>query len=576
MPHRVQKRIRYWPSFIFWQLLLLIACLPLLAALQPSVLQIQGVDGDVLKNIENRLRELEKQQDKRLVQMPVSELKEQVSHAVEPFGYFKSRIDIQIRGNQLLIRIHPGPQMRINQLTVELTGEGAMDPELRKTITELPINQGDPLLTSRYEEAKQLILSTAEHQGYLEGSFSTAEILIDRRSYRSSIRLVFHTGPQYYFGQVKFDPTRISPSLLHRYVPFQYGQPYSTDKIITLSNQLSASGYFSSVVVKPQFDSVRHVPILIHTQPVPRYSYSLGAGFGTDTGVRGRASLHVVPVNRQGHRFNMIAQGSVKENALQAEYLIPGKNPVSDQYALTASLGHINYDSGVGYSFLVSASHRHNLDNYQRNLSINGLFDRYTYTAQPRNDRFLLFPKAGYTFRKVSSPLFSPSGYNLSFNGLAAVKGLGSQVSLGQAALDAKMAITVEAIRTRFYFHGIQGITAINDINNLPLSLSLFLGGNDNLKAYSFNSIGPGKIISFAGAEIQKETVDKWYIIGFFDAGDVYRPTPKAFKYDVGAGLMWVSPLGPIKVGVAQAINSRFERLAGRSPRLVINMGPDL
>lgn len=45
--------------------------------------------------------------------------------------------------------------------------------------------------------------------------------------------------------------------------------------------------------------------------------------------------------------------------------------------------------------------------------------------------------------------------------------------------------------------------------------------------------------------------------------------------YDAGGGLMWVSPIGPIKVGLAQAINSRWQR-DSHSPRLVISMGPDL
>lgn len=38
---------------------------------------------------------------------------------------------------------------------------------------------------------------------------------------------------------------------------------------------------------------------------------------------------------------------------------------------------------------------------------------------------------------------------------------------------------------------------------------------------------------------------------------------------------MWVSPIGPIKVGLAQAVNHQMERI-GHNPRLVISMGPDL
>ncbi len=39
---------------------------------------------------------------------------------------------------------------------------------------------------------------------------------------------------------------------------------------------------------------------------------------------------------------------------------------------------------------------------------------------------------------------------------------------------------------------------------------------------------------------------------------------------------MWVSPVGPIKISVAQAVDNHFDRIPGRSPKLVINMGPDI
>ncbi len=82
--------------------------------------------------------------------------------------------------------------------------------------------------------------------------------------------------------------------------------------------------------------------------------------------------------------------------------------------------------------------------------------------------------------------------------------------------------------------------------------------------------------MTYGGIELQKETFKNWYVLGFVDAGDVYSPTPKLFQYDAGVGLMWVSPVGPIKIGVAQPVTKRFQRVPGRNPKLVINMGPDL
>ncbi|HAT8888717.1 TPA: BamA/TamA family outer membrane protein [Legionella pneumophila subsp. pneumophila] len=555
-------------------IILIILCFPLFAQdKKAGRFEIYGIKGKVLANVETRLDELS--QIKPLSQFTPTELQDQINKAIQPFGYFNAETSINNLNNKMIIKVQPGSQIRIVSINAKLTGEGAQNPLLRKTLKELPLHIGDPLFSEQYEKAKQNIINTAENMGYLHGVFKKAEILIDERKESAQITLIFDTGPQYYFGQVQFDPTYISPQLLHRFVPFDPGQPYATDQVLKLNDYLSNSGYFSSVLVKPQITDTQTVPVIVDLQPVPKYSYSFGLGYGTDTGVRGKAALHVIPVNRQGHKFNAVAQGSFRQNALQAQYVIPGKNPVADQYALTGNFSNLNYNAGYSNATLLSLSQLHNVNQFQRALSLNALYESFHYSQQPNTDQFLLYPKANITFSKTKNLLFSPSGYNITFNALGANKAVLSHLNFGQLSLDAKAALTLDSLHLRLYGHTIQGITAINDINELPLSLALLLGGTDNLKAYSFNSIGPGKIITYGGFEIQKEFKRNWYLVGFYDAGDVYNPSVKNIQYDIGGGLMWVSPIGPIKVGLAQAVNNQLERV-GHNPRLVISMGPDL
>ncbi|STX35800.1 autotransporter assembly complex protein TamA [Legionella cincinnatiensis] len=540
----------------------------------PISITLHGVSGKVEANVEKRLQELQKL--KPLAQFSLEDLREQVLQAIQPFGYFKADVVIQRPTAQnLIVTIHPGPQIMISKIRIELVGEGAQNPALREVIKNVPLMQHTPLFTEQYEQTKLKLIDTAENQGYLHARFQKNEILIDEENYTAEITLILDTGQLYYFGQVQFDPTYINPKLLHRFVPFHPGQVYSADQILQLNNELSNSGYFSSVLVKPQISENSSVPIQIHTEPVSKYSYTLGAGYGTDTGVRGRAALHVVPVNRQGHKFNLLAQGSFVQNALQAQYVIPGQNPVTDQYTLTGNFSNLNYSAGYSNSFLVSLAQQHRVKNYQRTLSLNTLYEGFHYALQHDTKQFLFYPKATLTFSKTKDLLFSPSGYNITINGLAANKIALSTINYAQTSLDAKAAIRIEPWRLRLYGHAIQGFIAINNIEQQPLSLALLLGGTDNLKAYSFNSIGPSRIISYAGFEIQKETKKNWYLVVFYDAGAIYNPNPMKSYYDAGGGLMWVSPIGPIKVGLAQAINHRWQR-DSNSPRLVISMGPDL
>jgi len=555
-------------------LLLLITWFPLFASDKNSTsITIYGVTDKVRVNIEKRLNELH--QLKPLSEFNQDELRDQVNKALQPFGYFKAKITLQIANpEQLIITIHPGQQMLISRLHIELIGEGAENPTLRAAIKKLPLAVHTPLDTEQYNQAKKTLINTAENLGYLHATFKKAEILIDAPQNTAQITLIFDTGQQFYFGQIQFDPTYINPELLHRFAPFHPGQAYSTEQMLQFNNDLASSGYFSSVLVKPQITDDSTVPIHVHLQSVPKYSYTLGAGYGTDTGIRGRAALHVIPVNNKGHKLNVLAQGSFVQNALQAQYVIPGKNPVSDQYSLTGNFSNLNYTSGYSNALLLSLAQQHHVKNYQRTLSINSLYEGFHYTLQHDTKQFMLYPKATFSFINTKNVLFSPSGYNVTINALGASTAALSTINYAQISLDAKAALRIDPLRLRLYGHAIQGITAIGNINQQPLSLALLLGGTDNLKAYSFNSIGPGRILSYAGFEVQKETKKNWYLLSFFDAGDVYNPTFKHTHYDFGGGLMWVSPIGPIKAGLAQGINNQWQRENGL--RIVISMGSDL
>lgn len=534
---------------------------------------ISGIKGKALKNVSKRLEEI--QQIKPLAAHTSEEIGAQVVQALHPYGYLKAKAQVRvINAKNARIHITPGPITYIASLKIQLAGEGSHNLILENIIKELPIHVGDPLLMQKYNKAKLTLVNTAEGLGYLQGKYTTSEVLIKENN-TAHITLIFNTGHLFYFGQVQFNPTTISPELLHRYVPFKYQQTYSTDLVLKLNNDLASSGYFSSVLVKPQITESNTVPLLVHLQPVPKYSYSLGAGYGTDTGIRGRAGLYVTPVNRKGHKFSTIAQGSFTQNALQAQYLIPGANPVTDQYNITGNFSNLNYSSGYSNAYLLSLGQQHNTTYFKRSLSLNALYESFNYIQQPNNDEFMMYPKAKYTFSYTTNPLFSPSGYNVSFTVLGASKALLSHNNLAQGLIDAKAAYMIEPIRLRLYGHAIQGFTAIDDISRLPLSLALLLGGTENLRAFSFNSIGPGKVTSYGGFELQKEVVKNWYAVGFYDVGTVYNPALRSVLYDAGAAVMWVSPIGPIKIGLAQQIGKSFQRIGG-SPRIVINMGPDL
>ena len=582
---------------------------------QSSHFVVIGLKTPEKANVEHRLEDFYAQS--KFDALTKDKIVLQTKKALMPYGYFRPDISVVLPTKHQPGRVHVrlGPQMRITHFAVQISGPGQQDCEILRELRLLPIKKGDGFNSILYEEAKNKLTAVAEDQGYLNSTFEQSYVYIDENNNQVSIFLHFDTGMRSYFGKVTFftglaKPTppvkdmpkllsfakimdffsleghrgglipqkaiRISNTLLSRYIPFQYGCPYSNQAIVKLDSNLQASGYFKKVNITPATENPGSVPIKAYLEPVERFTYTISGGYGTDTGARGRLGLHVTPINSLGHKLDFLGQASSYQNAAQLKYIIPGRDPMHDQYNINGGFNNLNYLVGNSRSGSLSLLHQHITPKFQRMISLNALQEDFHYIKYMPNHSTVFYPKLILTWRRVSDPLFSPSGYNITVNGLAASKAVFSKLNVLQLMLDVKGALTFEKIRTRIYGHIIQATTQTGNIYDVPLSIAQLLGGPENLKGFSFSSIGPGKVLSYGGIELQKETFDKWYVTGFIDSGSVYTPEPRITQYDIGVGLMWVSPIGPIKLAVAHPTDSHLNLLRDKGVRFVVNMGSDL
>lgn len=577
--------------------------------------KITGVQKFEKTNIENRLKDYYSQTDKNTIS--TDNLSKQVKEALMPYGYFKPQLKITLPTLKKpgKIYINLGPKMIISQFNLQISGQGRDNHAIKFASCSSPVKQGDGFNSILYEEAKSKLVNAAESQGYLNSTFEQAIVYIDEENNQAKISLHFDTGRRSYFGRVNFttgDPKPTPPvkdmprfprlarilqalgpngydggffsakkivltnDLLSRYIPFQYDCPFSNEAIIKLDSNLQSSGYFTEVNVTPAKENIGSVPINVYLEPVERFRYTISGGYGTDTGVRGRLGLHVIPVNRFGHKLDFIGQGSSYQNAVQMKYTIPGRDPIHDEFNINGGFNNLNYVVGNSRAGILSLVQQHITPSFQRILSLNALQEDFHYAKYVPNSSTVFYPKLALTWKKVSNPIFTPSGFSITLNGLVAARAALSKLNLGEAMLDVKGALTLDKIRTRFYGHIIQGFTATNNIYNVPLSIAQLLGGPENMRGFSFGSIGPGKVLSYGGIEIQKETFETWYVTGFVDAGTVHNPEPKLTQYDIGVGLMWRSPVGLIKAAIAHPTDSNLSLRKDKGIRFVINMGPDI
>lgn len=269
---------------------------------------LQGVQDKVKGNIEARLAVLSK-----LYPLPkkteyeafIQEAPEQILKAMQPYGYYKPTIKAALKdpgtsSMSIVFDIDPGPVMRVSQLSLIIDGPGKDEPFFQKIVAEFPLKIGEPLLISRYNLGKQQLIDTAAKEGYLKSIMSLSRVNVDLAHYTSEIIIHFNTGKRFYFGKIAFSKTPFSDEYLERYVPFKQGKPFASSELVNLQDALSSSDQFKQINVTPQYEQTRdqEVPILVNLIPQPAQSYTLGAGYGTDTGIRGIAGwnlLHLTP-----------------------------------------------------------------------------------------------------------------------------------------------------------------------------------------------------------------------------------------------------------------------------------------
>ena len=124
------------------------------------------------------------------------------------------------------------------------------------------------------------------------------------------------------------------------------------------------------------------------------------------------------------------------------------------------------------------------------------------------------------------------------------------------------------------------GTTVTDDIANLPASIQYFTGGDQSVRGYKYRSLGPideegelsgGKHLLVGGIEYDFNILPTWKLALFADAGNAFTEfNDYELQKSIGIGIRWLSPLGPIRVDVASALDD------DNSIRLHLTMGPDL
>lgn len=506
--------------------------------------------------------------------------------AAEALGYYQARIRSQIEDGEtprLILEVEPGERVRLRNVDIRIEGPASELAAFRVPASSR-LQPGATLHHGRYEDAKRLIQNQAARYGFFDGKFTRQRLSIDPAAGVADIELVYQSGPRYRLGAIAFTGDfPFDDELLRRMVPFKADTPYDSELIAELYQALQSSGYFESVrvdAIPTQAEQLR-IPVSVALQTREPRTLGLGLGFSTDVGPRLRANWTRHWRNPQGHSYGVDMELSAPRQNVGLWYDIPGDPPLTDKLRIAGGYQYEELASNDSLSRLLTFGpewHSQRPGGWQRVLSVKAQREEYRL-GNDSGLSTLLMPGASYSLLRSDNRLDPNQGYRLQFDLAGAVDGVLSDANVVHGNVMLK-GLTTLFDNHRFLGRVQFGGTETNGFSAVPPSLRFFAGGDQSVRGYDYQSLSPendrgdkigGRYLFAASAEYQYSLSDKWRLATFVDQGNAFNSLEfPTLKTGVGIGIRWVSPVGPLRLDLAHALDD------DGGIRLHFSMGPEL
>jgi translocation and assembly module TamA len=490
---------------------------------------------------------------------------QEIDPALRAVGFYQPIIKKSLAFNQdcwqATFNIDAGPQVIVDTIHITINGDARDDAEFKKLHDKLLAKVGQPLRHDHYEKMKSQIASLAAQHGYLQGEFTTKQLLIDKQHHTARFELVFDAKKRQQFGAVIVEQNVLDPVLVNKYIAVKNGEFYDSEKLVETYDALSKSGYFDSIDIRPATEiNGKPIPVTIKLHAKPRYHYAFGIGFDTDIGLLASAAYSNNHINQYGHFLTAELDISPVLSTANAEYTIPLDNPLTDTFSVGAGLKRENTDTFNSKSAKLSTRWKHTFDSgWKQTLFLDYSYEDFQTGTVP-GTTLLLVPGGSWLYSVADNPMRPNEGYRLKFDVGGSYKTPFSDVSFAQGTAAATWIHALPWKNGKFIGRIEQGATIADNFDKLPTSYRYYAGGINSVRGYAYKELGPkdaqgnvigGQFLSVFSTEYEHAIFDDWGIAAFIDTGNAYNLNDIHIKTGAGLGARWYSPFGPVRVDIA-------------------------
>jgi len=465
------------------------------------------------------------------------------------------------------IVVTAGPQFVFGDVSA-----GPLPPGL--TLADLRISPGEIAESGRITRAEVTIANAWREQGHPLATVGENSVVADHATRTLDVSLWVRPGPMADFGRVTVNGTeRVDPTLVEGRAGIQPGEQYSPKVTKRAEQRLRDLGVFDSVRVVPgdHIDPDGTIPIdIIVTERKRRVigataSYSNTEGAGVDVFWANRNLWGGAESLRLSAGVSRIFDSAFNDPdfRLAANFKKPAVfDPMTD-FTLRAEAFRETTDAyrvttaetEVGlthvFSDTVSGAARFELERTR------------TEDAIPEEDYLIATLTGAIDWDTRDNRLDPTTGMNVHFEAAPAYDFLQDK-PFATFRNDVSIYRAIDAEK-RFVLAGrvSTAVLTVDDVRDVVANRRLYAGGAGSVRGYAYQNIGPrnkkGDLIggrsSFAvSAELRYRVSEALGLVAFVDAGNAYRAMVPDFgdlKMGVGAGVRYLTPVGPLRLDLA-------------------------
>jgi len=505
----------------------------------------------------------------------------------------------------ITVNISEGKQYTVSD--IKLAGELLVpEEELRKLIL---LQSGDVFARGKLTESIKLITDRLGDDGYAFANVNAAPDL-DPENQQAGFTFFIDPGRRVYIRRINISGNdRTKDEVIRREFRQMEGAWHSTSKINLSRQRVDRLFYFNSVDVEtpPVPDAPDQVDVNVRVTERPTGAVMFGAGFSDREGLILNGSVSQDNIFGTGNHFSMQVNTGRINRVFSASFTNPyfTVNGVSLGFDVfrrnlnTSRLSRVNAfrttTTGAIMRFGIPIAENDivSFSAGAEQTSIDTFAD-----SLPRTVRFVeqfgsttnnLPVTVSWARDRRDSAIYTTSGTTHRLFAEASVPG--ADLNYYKASYNQRTYIPLSQMFTLF-LNTEFGIADGYSGKPLPFFKNFFAGGNNSIRGYDLNSLGPREGIpnsdrTFALGASKRVVAnlellfpmpfmkdDRSVRLGaFIDAGTVFDSFKEKqnadgsirqgfsdlMRYSAGISVTWISPMGPLKVSLAKPLNEKPE-----------------